>query len=870
LKRKNAILAIMVLVLSQMRLVPKPAIEDGIAWLAGNQEIDGSWPAFYEDVATTGLAVLKLETYAYEAGYESPFDLAYPYHQNVIDGLNYLFGPTVMLTESLSTQDHTAGATGTIDDPDFLDDDIGVYAHGHSYPFDVYDTGIVLSAISASGTPVRTVNLAGSNVDGWKYSEVAQDMVDWLAYAQADLGVGQGGWEYKATDNGAGKTPQDPDAVSPYGPDNSNSGYAVLGLAYAQEFGSTVPQWVKIELNAYIDNIQDHVGGDANDGGSWYTAYSTVIGTNILKTGNLIFEMALVGDIETTPRVVDALDYLVRHWGDASGPNSPPGWDGTPAQYQAMFCAMKGLEYIGIDTFDGIDWYQDFAAKIVDQQEDDGSWLYSSGRGNLNPTILTAWALLVLEKAAPPPPEEVLPPEVTKTVSPEDIAIGTGEKATVTIEVTGAGGTETTITPMDVVFAIDSSGSMSWNDPGNLRRSAAKSFVDRMNSMRDQGGLVAWDTFVHTPPTYGLTNDFTTLKNKIDLVGSWGGTNLNSGLFGAIAMLDANTRVDPSTEVIIFLTDGRGSYTPSGTPGSPADDAEAKEYIIYSIGLEGLEPVNFAPLEDMAVTTGGIYYSAPTPENLDEIYDAIYEEIITSNVPHYVDVIEVTESYIVVDETSFNIEPDSITHNLDGTTTLIWENIGTYADDDPDLDADEIVTLTFDIKSRISGDDLEIDVDGEAIVEYSDKDGNFIGAVDIPQATINVHPFVTDLIAGGGNPKSAIDVGDVIIWNDEEFLYITYVTTDDWYITETHLHVADELAGIPQTKKFNPIPGHFDYKDYHDSVQTYTYAIPWTWDPGTTLYIAAHAALSCGETAWGDGPGFEGKNWATYIVYLDP
>ncbi|MHA2248461.1 MAG: vWA domain-containing protein [Candidatus Hodarchaeales archaeon] len=478
--------------------------------------------------------------------------------------------------------------------------------------------------------------------------------------------------------------------------------------------------------------------------------------------------------------------------------------------------------------------------------------------------------------AAEPPPE-ILPPEVTKTVSPEDIIIGTGENSTVTIEVTGAGGTETTITPMDVVFAIDSSGSMGWNDPANLRLDAAKDFVGRMVDTRDQGGVVDWDTYVHTPPTFGLTTDFLTLNNSIDQVDSWGGTNLDAGLLGAITMLDANTRVDPSAEIIIFLTDGQGTYY-----HSRAVEAASKGYIIYSIGLgAGHDPV---PLQDMAAETGGAYYDSPDPGNLEEIYDTIYEEIITSTVPHYVDVIEVTESYIVVDETSFNIEPDSITHNLDGTTTIIWENIGMYADDDPDLDADEIVTLTFDIKSRISGDDLEVDVYEEAIVEYSDKEGNFIGAVYIPQATINVHPFVTDLIAGGGNPKSAIDVGDVTIWNDEGFLYIVYETTNDWYITETHLHVADSLEGIPQTKKYNPIPGHFTYQIYHDpSVQTYMYVIPWTWDPGTTLYIAAHAVVQkiIGydiyenpiyqiETAWGDGLDFEGNNWATYIIYRDP
>ncbi|WP_455392597.1 vWA domain-containing protein [[Eubacterium] cellulosolvens] len=490
---------------------------------------------------------------------------------------------------------------------------------------------------------------------------------------------------------------------------------------------------------------------------------------------------------------------------------------------------------------------------------------------------------------------EILPPTVTKTASPEDIYFGTDDKeTTVTIEVTGAGGTSTTITPMDVVFAIDSSGSMGSTDPSGLRKTAAKTFVTKMDDTRDQAGVVSWD-MVYPPTwptgidfTFGLSDDFDVtdgVKYWIDQVDAYGGTDLNLGLNTAIAMLDANTRTEPSTEVIIFLTDGSGTYTWSGDPGSPADDADSKGYVIYSIGLT-IPSGSIAEdrLIDMADATGGEYYSSPSAENLQAIFDAIYDEVVISTIPHYVDVIEVTESYIIGHD-NFNIAPDSITINIDGTTTIIWDNIGQYTSDGtPDLDADETVTLSFTVRSNICGTNLDVDVDGEAKVEYYDKDEIYIGSVPIPQATINVHPFVTDLIAGGGNPKSAIDVGEVIAWNDEDYLYIKYETTGDWYMTETHLHVAaDSIEGIPQ-KNGNPIPGKFDYNDEHDpAVQEYEYKIPWTWDAGTTLYIAAHAAVQkligydeyCNpiyqkETAWGDGDDFPGKNWATYFEYEDP
>lgn len=140
-----------------------------------------------------------------------------------------------------------------------------------------------------------------------------------------------------------------------------------------------------------------------------------------------------------------------------------------------------------------------------------------------------------------------------------------------------------------------------------------------------------------------------------------------------------------------------------------------------------------------------------------------------------------------------------------------------------------------------------------------------------------------DLIAGQN-----IDAGDVIVTNDEENLYITYSTQypehaeeDGWLISETHFHIADSLDGIPQTKKNNPIPGQFDYQyEYSPPISEVTYTLSLAdlgYSGGDELYIATHAVVGQWvdgeepvfetETAWGDGPGFLGKNWAMYFQY---
>jgi len=348
------------------------SIDAGIAWLIGQQQTDGSWLDWgCNPGGTTGFAIVKLSERAFELGYDSPFDEAYPYRENVENGLNYLF----TLASIIEISPQPAG------DPDGDADGIGVYFTDDDW-HRTYGTGIALMAIASTMAPDRVVNAAGSPVNGWTYKQVMDDAVDYMAFGQNDEGCeGRGGWGY--SDNAC------------WG-DNSNGGYAVLGLAYAESdaygFNCTIPQFVRDELDFWIDYIQ---GDDGGSGYSWPNDW-----TNVLKTGNLIFQMAFYGDGPEVPRVQDALEYLGNMWND---PSRDPGWQGPPPHYQAMYCIMKGLEYRGVDTImvEGVerDWYDDFAAAIVANQQEDGSWPGDYWGGQ---SLATLWALLTLEKSAPP------------------------------------------------------------------------------------------------------------------------------------------------------------------------------------------------------------------------------------------------------------------------------------------------------------------------------------------------------------------------------------------------------------------------------------------------------------------------------------
>lgn len=415
------------------------SITDGCAYLAWAQNPDGSWGK-QDQVAKTGLAVIKLEERAFEE-FESPFDEDYVYSSNVIAGLDYIFSQ--------------AGLSACCTNPDPANPTMICFVPGWT---ETYSTGIAMMAIAAGKDPARVVAVPGSIVNGWTYKQVMDACVAYFACAQNP----DGGWRYQCFD-----------PIS----DNSNTGYAVLGLSYAKVFGCAIPPALITSLSAWIDFIQCNPGDPghtaANDGGSGYDSCCGWV--NLLKTGNLLAEMALVGDAANAPRVQRAIAYIERHWDDM---NYDPGWRGDRGtdndgdgfidedppdlqidndldglynedpvdgvdndidglvdedpvdvvdddgdglfnedmglpHYQAMYCLMKGLAAYGVDTLTvtrggipvDVKWFDEVADAIVKTQMSGGYWYWDWWGNHL---LATPWALLTLEVVIP----DVTPPMV--------------------------------------------------------------------------------------------------------------------------------------------------------------------------------------------------------------------------------------------------------------------------------------------------------------------------------------------------------------------------------------------------------------------------------------------------------------------------
>ncbi|HBR52823.1 MAG TPA: hypothetical protein DEA82_01015 [Flavobacteriaceae bacterium] len=122
----------------------------------------------------------------------------------------------------------------------------------------------------------------------------------------------------------------------------------------------------------------------------------------------------------------------------------------------------------------------------------------------------------------------------------------------------------------------------------------------------------------------------------------------------------------------------------------------------------------------------------------------------------------------------------------------------------------------------------------------------------------------TELIAG-----QHIDVGTVTVSTTLTEGVVTYETSGDWVLIETHLYVGS-IENLPSTGSGNPKIGHFPLDGEHDNdTTTVSYTIG-AIAAGTCEYVFAHAVVQNTvtgqeETAWANGLEAAGNNWAMYF-----
>src|SRR5262249_53576709 len=141
---------------------------------AGGNVLMGRWD--YPQVSGNAfVSVTGASVNAFEAnGYLETGPATSPYTDTVALGLKYIISRLATQPMDVQTVGDTSG-TGRNDDPDTNGDGIGI-APSFLEPDPPYQSGMVMDAIVAAGTPAALATTGPAGVVGLTYGKIIQDM----------------------------------------------------------------------------------------------------------------------------------------------------------------------------------------------------------------------------------------------------------------------------------------------------------------------------------------------------------------------------------------------------------------------------------------------------------------------------------------------------------------------------------------------------------------------------------------------------------------------------------------------------------------------------------------------------------------------
>jgi len=295
-----------------------------------------------------------------------------------------------------------------------------------------------------------------------------------------------------------------------------------------------------------------------------------------------------------------------------------------------------------LGTFTNL-WYANWTREIFDlsaykstpilirfRLRDDGG---NTGWPNYNPTVSWGWDIddvMIRELIPDPRPLNVQIadidtlncPEIQATVIVTDIS----DEAVVDLNASNFYVYENGIlqTPITVELstssvyaslALDYSGSM---EPAALEalEIAATGFVEELMLPGDHGEIIKFANGIEIMQEY--TDDKTSLINAINL-----SDNLDpnaTSLYDAIYQAISDTAEQPGSKAVVAMSDGRDTNSQKSAT-AVIDHAVSNGVPVFTIGLG--DEIDEDVLIAIATQTGGIYYYAPTPEDLATIYEKI-------------------------------------------------------------------------------------------------------------------------------------------------------------------------------------------------------------------------------------------------------
>jgi Mg-chelatase subunit ChlD/DNA-binding beta-propeller fold protein YncE len=220
----------------------------------------------------------------------------------------------------------------------------------------------------------------------------------------------------------------------------------------------------------------------------------------------------------------------------------------------------------------------------------------------------------------PPPPGGHCELRPTKTAQPGQVRLG--QQVTVTLAL--AGGCPAESVPLDLVLALDRSGSMAGPKLAGAQ-AAAIDFTTELDFADTRVGVVAFNQGADLAQP--LTDDRSDVVRAVAGLLPAGLTNLAAPVETAMAELTGPRGRPGVPKVLVLMTDGRPEGSTPEAARAAAEAARAAGLLVYAIGLGG--DVDGALLADMAGAPER-YFQAPTAADLARIYGLIAKRLVTT------------------------------------------------------------------------------------------------------------------------------------------------------------------------------------------------------------------------------------------------
>lgn len=183
---------------------------------------------------------------------------------------------------------------------------------------------------------------------------------------------------------------------------------------------------------------------------------------------------------------------------------------------------------------------------------------------------------------------------------------------------------EEAISGIDIVFVVDVSGSMDWDNRLPTTKSALNAFLNALTD-NDRAALVKFQSSASVVSP--LTQDINSVMNKVSSLSAGGGTAMYKGLSSAINLLIDYGKND-SYKMVILLGDGEDdpSVNYDSYYGHLISMAKDNNIVVHTVGAS--ENASTQVLTQIAKSTGGNYYVATQTEEIKTAFKEIQENTV--------------------------------------------------------------------------------------------------------------------------------------------------------------------------------------------------------------------------------------------------